>query len=457
MKKTLITLLVLFSFGFVEAQSNLTMYNMKPLPQRLQANPALDPDCKWYFGMPAISSFNFNLNSNSFSLKRFNNALVENPGSDSFTLDITKLSDMFDKESFINLGINQEWINFGFRVGDNFVSFNITEKVKTRVSVPGDFFAFVFEGNGGDNLGRTFDFDWGIDVLHTREFALGYQRSLMDEKLKVGGRLKYIYGLSSITTVKNDLSFTTAEDDFTWNVQSDLQLSMASSYLELDSNNIPDERNLFMGADNKGYGIDLGVSVELSDALTVYGSIIDLGQISWKENTKVIKSKNPGQSFEFKGIDVNDYLYDSLDFSQGFEELGDSLMDAFGLDTVQETFTTGLLGEFYLGGTLDITEKHNAGVLFYGSFYNRKFYPAFTLSWNSRFSRALSLSASYTIMRGNFSNVGLGLSFNAGPEQFYIVSDNVIGALSGNVKNISARFGWNHTFGRKKWEQRHDI
>lgn len=50
-------------------------------------------------------------------------------------------------------------------------------------------------------------------------------------------------------------------------------------------------------------------------------------------------------------------------------------------------------------------------------------------------------------------NLGTGVVFNFGPEQFYLVSDNLIGAATGNVKNLPFRFGWNHTFGRKKYEK----
>ncbi len=133
--------------------------------------------------------------------------------------------------------------------------------------------------------------------------------------------------------------------------------------------------------------------------------------------------------------------------------MADTLLDIFALDTTNTSFTTGLLGEFYLGGNFRINDRHNAGVLFYGSFYNKQFYPALTLSWNSKLGRILALSASYTAMRGSYTNIGLGMGLNLGPEQFYFVSDNLIGAATGNVKNLSMRFGWNHTVGRKKYEE----
>ncbi|MBT8326198.1 MAG: hypothetical protein KJP21_00660 [Bacteroidia bacterium] len=454
MKKLLLILLIGSSFG-LHAQSNLTLYHMETLPQRLQANPAQDPDCQWYLGMPGISSVDFNFNSNGLALGKINDAFIPRTNSDSFTFDITKLSNLLDKETFINIGVNQDWINFGFRVNKSLFTFNVTEKVKTRVSVPGDFFTFVFEGNGGNNLGKTFDFDWGVDVLHTREYALGYQRSLLDDRLRVGGRLKYVYGLLAVNTERNDLKFTTDPESFALNIESDLKVNMASSYLQMGPGTIePDPIKAAFGADNKGWGFDLGASFDLTNRITLSASLVDMGQLYWKENTVNYQSTNPGASFEFRGVDIKDYIGDSAEYTGGIEELGDSLIEVFGLDSVNQNFTTTLLGEFYIGGTFKLTEKHKAGALFYGSFYNRNFYPALTLSWNSKFGRVLGLSASYTMMRGSFTNLGLGLSFNAGPEQLYFVSDNLIGAATGNVKNLSIRFGWNHTFGRKKREEK---
>ena len=95
----------------------------------------------------------------------------------------------------------------------------------------------------------------------------------------------------------------------------------------------------------------------------------------------------------------------------------------------------------------------NDCILLYGSFYNRSFYPALTLSWNSQLGRILAVSGSYTISRSGFTNIGLGLAVNLGPEQFYIVGDNLIGTTVGNLQTVYVRFGWNHTFGRKKYQK----
>ena len=47
-------------------------------------------------------------------------------------------------------------------------------------------------------------------------------------------------------------------------------------------------------------------------------------------------------------------------------------------------------------------------------------------------------------------NVGFGASLKLGPEQFYISTDNALGSITNNTRNLGVHFGWNHTFGKKK-------
>ena len=151
-----------------------------------------------------------------------------------------------------------------------------------------------------------------------------------------------------------------------------------------------------------------------------------------------------------RGMDIKDFLVDSSNQKKGFETFKDTLMEIIALDTSSESFSTGLMGEFYVGGNLRITKNHNVGALMYGSFYRKEFYPALTLSWNSQIGNILALSASYTIYRESYVNLGFGVALNLGPEQFYITTDNAIGSATDNTRNLGVHFGWNHIFGKKK-------
>ena len=445
MRKLLIFSLVFISLSQVMAQNNLTLYNIKPVPQRMAINPAFTPTCKWYFGTPALSSLNFSYNSHIIGLNELSSALE--PNGSNYTLDMTKLSNVFSNGVSVNSSYNHEWIGFGFRLRKSMWSISINEKLKSRVSLPSDFFRLVFEGNGGDNVGDVFDLGFAMDFIHTREFALGYSRSFIDDKLRIGGRIKYIAGINAIQTERNDLIFETSEKAFTFNVKSDLKFN--SSLMPIDSNTTLNSV-LLGNQQNSGFGIDVGANIKLNKKLSISASIIDLGVVQWKGNVKSTFTKNPGVYHEYRGMDIKDFLVDSSNQKKGFETFKDTLMEIIALDTSSESFSTGLMGEFYVGGNLRITKNHNVGALMYGSFYRKEFYPALTLSWNSQIGNILALSASYTIYRESYVNLGFGVALNLGPEQFYITTDNAIGSATDNTRNLGVHFGWNHIFGKKK-------
>jgi hypothetical protein len=448
MKKIILFSFVLLGSLMSKAQSNLTLYNMKYIPQRSSVNPALTPDCRWYLGTPGLSSIDFNFNSNAVAFKEISNSSVPSAEPGKFTLDIEQLGNILDHGAFVNLDVDLELINFGFKIRKSMFSFSATEKIKTRVGIPKDLLKLAFEGNGRGNLGYDFNFNFGLEVLYTREFALGYSRALLNDKLTIGGRLKYIQGLNVINTVKNDVKFTTNEQNFGYTVSADIIVNASTP--SLDSKLTPEQRvSALINNGNNGFGLDIGIQYELTDKITLSASVLDLGVVKWENNITNIKSRNPGASYDFNGVDILDYIGDSANVGTGFTALGDTLLEVFALDTAKSSFTTGLLSEFYIGANYHITDNHNVGALVYGSFNNKQFFPAVTLSWNSMFGKVLALSASYSIMRGSYANVGVGMGLNLGVEQFYFASDNVLGVFTGDVQNMSARFGWNHVIGKK--------
>mgnify|MGYP001342161377 CR=1 FL=1 len=455
MKNNIITtIILLICAGTSLAQNNMTLYNMAPLPQRLSTNSALIPDCKWYLGMPLMSSTNISYSSSTLSLAQIDETLVPNSRG-KYTIDLDKLSNSLGMQgSYMSLGLNQEWLNFGFTVGESMFTLGVNEKIKTRIDLPTDLFKVAFEGNGGENLGYDFNFNLGLEVIHTREFALGYSRSFLEDKLRLGAKVKYIRGMNAISTVNNDIVFNTNEDNFAYTLTGDIEVNASTPLLDSAYIVANPSAAIFGSPENNGLGFDFGMRLDLTDRLVLSASVIDLGSIKWNAQTTNIKSKNPGASFTYRGIDINEYIGDSASAGQGFEALGDTLVEVFALDTTKNSFSTGLLGEFYLGANYKITERQNAGLLLYGSFYNQKFYPTATVSLNTQLGRVLALSGSYTVSRGSYFNVGVGLALNLKAEQFYFVGDNLLGVISPKAKTVDIRFGWNHTFGRKKKEKK---
>ena len=438
------------------AQHNLTLYHMQSVPQSQYVNPANAPDAKWFFGLPAGSSFHFGMTTSGLDLPQIESAFVPIAGTDSFRFVLNKMSNMLSGDLFLGQQTSVDLLHGGFRSGNSFWTFNVTEKVKSRLDVPQDIFSLILNGNGGPNLGRTFDFSVGMDVLHMREYAVGFQHSMMDDLVRFGVRAKYLYGLSTFTTDRNNVTFTTLPEAFTYQVKSDIAYHMASSVIPTDSLTELDALNYLYGSGNYGYGLDLGVAVNVTDFITVSASVVDLGSITWRTNALNVQSINPGASIEFKGLDLQNMLNDSIDMGVALEDALDSVARQLQLDTTELSFSSSTLPEFYLGANFHFNRNHNVGALFYGDYYNRKLYPSFTLSYNGRYKKLLGYSLSYSMMRRNFINLGAGLSINGKAFQWYIVGDNLIPSIQGNVKNLNVRSGINFTFGRRVYEARFD-
>lgn len=457
MKKVSFILIGLLVTAFASAQQNSTLYNMRSMYQRTYVNPGLLPDAKFYIGIPVLGSQYLNLSNNRLDMKVLNSVLEQQPN-DSFFVNISRLASIFGKRNYINLAWDSDILHLGMKVGNNIFAFNSTLRSMTKFSYPGDLFKIALEGNGGDNLDKDMDFSFGADMQQYLEFGLYYGRE-HSERLTFGGRLKYIQGISNIWLDKGDITFRTNAEDFSLNVKTDLRLRTAATFVDpsfIDSasglkSNFP--RGL-LGFKNNGVGLDLGAQYYLTKRIAVSASLIDLGFIRWNSNATTFTSKHPGQWTSFNGVDFNDFFKDSADFGQSMEELADSLGDRLNVEQSRGAYTRSLYTQFYLGGNYRLTKSHNAGILFYGNFHNRRLYPGLTLSWNSKLTRVLSISVSYTMVNNTFNNLGLGYTLNGGPFQIHMISDNIINAFSlGNARLINMRFGMGFTIGRDKDEK----
>ena len=463
MKRLIITAVVtLFGLLHVQGQNNLTLYNMKPIPQKFYVNPANQSDAKIFVGLPGISSNYFDFGLSAFKLGDVVDAIRPDENGDT-TFMLGEFTDGFKKKNFNSISNAMDLFSFGFKLKKNYFFFNTSLVNNVRFTAPGDFFQFIAQGNGGANLNRKFDFGFGLDMMSYAEVGIGYSRKLMNDKLTVGGRVHFIKGIATVSTEESSFNFTTDPNTFDYYLQSDVQINSANSLSGLpsispfdstfeftDSMTFQDAVNSIFKGGNRGVALDLGATYKLNNKLTLSASITNLGRITWNTNTYNWKSRTPGATYQFTGLNIENALdFDGDDVETAFNELGDTLKSTFRLDNNTESFTTGLFAQFYVGGNLNLTKNHNAGVLLHGSVYKKTLDPAITLSWNSKLTKVLGVSLSYSVANNSFVNAGLGFSLNAGPIQTYFVSDNLIGLFAHKQANtINMRTGINVTIGR---------
>ncbi len=463
MKKNLIlTIVALLIGGFAMAQNNLTIYNMKPIPQKFYANPAKHSDAKIFVGVPGVSSYYMDFGLSSFKLKDVVNAISTENGDTTFNFG--EFSKGFNDQNYISVSNATDIFSLGFKFKRNYFFVNATVVNNVRVSAPGDFFEFIAQGNGGENLNRTFDFGFGIDMLSYGEIGLGYSRELIKDKLTVGARLHLIKGLGVVNTNNSTFKFTTDQQTYDFLLQSDIEVNTSNSFNSyngfdpFDSTSTADSLVVQVGdfftKGNRGQAIDFGVVFKPFKRFEFSASVLNLGKITWNTNNYNWKSDDPTRTYKFTGLDIQNALeFNGDDVETAVNELADTLAQVFDLNENSDEFTTGLFAQVYLGGNFILTKNHNAGILLHGSFYKKRLNPALTFSWNSRLTKVLGVSATYSVINNSFVNAGVGLSLNMGPIQTYFVSDNIIGLFAhDNVNTFNMRAGLNVTLGRKKKE-----
>lgn len=436
----LVGLVSILATNGLMAQQDLVLYNMEAIPQRMYSNPAFKPSfSKLNIGLPVISSEYLNVGHSGF---KYSN-LIRHRADDSLYIDYDNMLSNLAKNNYIQLAFQPDILSFGFTVKKNYFSFNATEKINFRFRYPKNFMEFIWKGNGA-LLDEEVNLNFGINFSHYREYGFGFARDVND-KLTVGGKLKYLHGFSNIWTKKADISLTTESNYFAITTKADVQIY--SSGFDSSATNDFDVSK-YLKKKNRGAAIDLGGVYKYNEKFSFSASVIDLGFIKWKDYISNYESSGTGE-FTYQGIDVSQVLIDSAKIEDVLSALGDSAAQALKFDTTYASYSTWLNTKIYLGANYYVTPKSNAGVLFYSQIFDKGIHPGLALSYSHLVGRWLNVSASYAMYNRSYNNVGFGLSINGGPVQFHVVSDNILGMIfPQHTKNIHLRFGINLTFGR---------
>lgn len=431
-----------------KAQQDFTLYNMNYVHQRSYLNPAFIPGgAKIFVGVPAISSEYVSVSNSGF---QYSDA-VKHRIDDSLYIDYSNVLSKLSKNNYLSVVYHPDILSFGIAVEKNYFSFNITEKIDFRFRYPKSFMEFLWKGNGA-YLDKEMNFNFGLNFTHYREYAIGAARQI-NEKLSVGLKLKYLYGMENFATKKTDISITTAEDDFAITAKGNIEMN--SSGFDSDDSTSASEFNFSEYAfkrKNHGLGADLGMEYKASEKFTLSVSLLDIGAINWNYKTKNYISHDQNAHFTYKGFELNQLINgDSSSTKDIGKALGDSLAEIFKIDTLHQRYKTRLTPQMYIGGHFTFSETSNAGILLYWQSFDKTIHPGIAFSYNHRVLDWLNLSASYSIYNRAYTNIGLGAAISGGPVQFYIVTDNIFGMIfPQSTKNIQLQFGINFIFGKKK-------
>lgn len=448
----LILLLIIINKAF--AQQGYNAQFIRALPLQHSTNPAYTPCYSYYIGFPGLTGLQFQTENSGFTVK---NVLYKTPD-DSVHFSTDKLLNSIKKNNYLSVGLENDIIAFGFKIKKGYLHFNLSERFNSTVFYTKDMLDFLVKGNSSF-IGKNVSFkSIGLNANYYHEIGIGYSREI-DKKWTAGIKVKYLAGIANIYTKKSDISIYTDPSDYALTVKTDFSLYSSlpgTSMLPEDSVDFSIEGKNFskslMKFKNSGLAFDLGVQYKYNDKLKFGASIIDLGYINWKSNTKNLVSSKSTGSYTFRGIDINEFFdNDSTKFDDKINEVIDSLSANLGLKTTYSKYRSNLISKIYLSGMYDVSQRDHLGLLIRSDIYQSKLKTALTIHYNHEFGKYLSLMTGYSLMTNNYLNLGFGFALNVGSVQLYTMTDNVITFLSPyKSKYGNLNFGINFVFGDKR-------
>ena len=444
--------LVCFS---VSAQVEGTLHYMNSLPQVVINNPAFVPSYKFTLGLP-FSSVHQGYTNNGFS---YNDLVTTKDGQ--VSADLSKWIKNLPDKTYIAPAVSIDFLRLGFRVNPKlYVTANVTGKEYGHFVLPKDLASVFVEGNA-PYVNSTINISPQLETISYLETAVGASYEVT-KKLTVGGRVKLLHGVTSVTTETSDISIA-VDENYYMTASADLNVKTSGISSITDSGyEVSKEWKNYLK--NRGLAIDIGATYRLLDKLTLNASLIDIGGIGWKNDLYQYSLDKSKANYTFSGINATDLVNGTA--NDYMDAQLDSIKNNFELqEGTTSSFRTALPGKLFLGGNFEIVKNLNVGAVFFAQKFQGHFSPGLTTSLNKNFGRAISTSFSYTMSNNSFNNIGAGLSFNFTPIQLYIVGDNLLRIPSSliihqNLNNyintaqvINVRLGLNFVFGRDAGDQ----
>ncbi len=477
---------LILSAANVHSQPGNILYFMKGVPQSNLLNPAFQPQCNFYFGIPGVSPFMLNVQSNPV---RPHDILFYNASIDSV---ITFLHPLADKDKFLSIFSNHNYVatdlstslfSLGFRIKEMYFTLGISEKAFVRVGYPKDLFRipiyFALDKNmNPTNLSLS---GLGINASAYSEISVGVSKKFTDE-LTVGVRGKLLLGQANINMRKTDININTSLTQ--WDLVSKFELDASIPFLQtmkdetgktrLDTFNFiqPTSKQALDAAlwkTNLGMALDLGVEYKPLSWLTVSASLVDFGAIKWKHN---VNSLTQDTSYTFHGIDVTG-VFTGADTGKIGNKILDTIKNVFkAYNNPNTAYRTILPSKVYLGATFNLGEKVSFGLLSMTEIFQGKVRESVSVSANLMPIKMFSTSFSYSLLQNKYHDVGFGLSLKTGPWNMYYLFDYLpttfdkYKAKNSNIRfplpvysnAFSMKLGFNVVFGcNRKKKQLRDV
>ena len=411
--KKIYTLIAAALLATGAAAQNPTAYFMEGSTFRSQFNPAFAP-LRGYVNIPAIGGMNINVGGNI----AVDNILFSRDGKlvtllDSSVSAADALSGL-KQNNLLGMDFRMNVIGFGAFTKNhkNFWSFDLNVRVNEDANLPYSLFEFIKLGKEGQirNFGTSTD--------TYLEAAFSYSFPLMDDRLYIGIRGKFLAGLARAQVTYDRFDISLREDRWAVLTQGTLDLTAAGAKVETD----PDSETFEIGdLDFKptkpagyGFALDLGATYDILPNLQASLAVTDLGFISWSKKNSVMGVST--QETEFTGATVPE---------NASEPVPDFDLEMLKFNQVDGRSTTKMLRAAVNAGLEYEVWRHKIGIglLYTARVWEYKTMHNITGSVNFHPVRWFTVSGSYSVIDNRGGAVGLALNLCPNWINFYLATD----------------------------------
>ncbi|SDG46756.1 DUF5723 family protein [Psychroflexus sediminis] len=310
------------------SQDKHLLYNQTHNPQSLMLNPgAAYEKTDFHVGVPLLSNIYASVGNTALSVDNLFNA-------NDFNTSVVAAIDRISSDDFAALNQKIDLISVGWRQEQRYYTAGVYQESDAVTNLPKDLIDLAYFGNAGQN--RSYDIgqiNFRANLQTVFHFGINEQ---VDENLHLGARVKLYTSDVNIRSVRNTGRFITRESETGLLLEqsiSNLDLAFDSAGLENNDEFAPGD--VLVGS-NLGLGIDLGLSYYFNERLEFTASLLDLGFIQFKKDTKRVTVRG---YYEYEGLGIQ-----FPNFAQGddlityYQNLGDEIEENLPNETTSEAY-----------------------------------------------------------------------------------------------------------------------
>ena len=422
------------------AQQSNSIYLMHGIPQSNFLNPAVQIECRWFLGIPGLSSSHVAYSNTAFTYSDL---------TEGNSWNLEQVESQMHRVDLYGSEFSMQLLALGHRNKSSYFSFSIDDRSHLYQTVPGTLAATVVNGNypsAGTYTAFNALKSYGI---YFRQYTLGASR-VISRNLNVGIRVKLLFGKAGINSGRSDIGLYTDENNF--DLLADGNYILNSSFplsVEQDADgnitgitiNEINYASFLLNRGNPGIAMDLGIVYRYNPKLTLSASLLDVGALRWRTDLNKLSSEG---SFVYEALESSGDLV-SMSF---LEDMIDTLQSAFDVTVSQQAYSSLLPAQLFLGGSYQLKEHLSLGVVNRNLFLRSKIHSSLTLSATTDLSKRLFATLSWSYLNRSVRNIGAVLALQGKGFQFHLASENLLGFLQPfDTRTIQFRAGFNVLFG----------